>query len=244
MPVTFLRPIRIADGLYQIRAIGARVTVLVDKDAVLLVDAGSLGSAGLIVRGLGALGLSAGHLERVVVTHAHPDHCGGLSGLIKGRAIAVAAHTLDADFIDGTATPPSPVQNVILGRLTHPVYNALMGRPVPVADRLEDGDLVDFGLEVRVVHLPGHTDGSIALYIPAKRAVIVGDTLQYRFARNLGPPARWVTRRPDMAIRSLEKLLNLDFDVICFSHFPPLREEPHKAIRRLIDQHSLRPSPT
>ena len=78
----------------------------------------------------------------------------------------------------------------------------------------------------------------------ARNAVIVGDTLQYRFARKLAPPARWVTRRPDVAKRSLAKLLNLDFDVICFSHFPPLSEEPHKAIRRLIDQHSLRPSST
>lgn len=244
MPVTFLKPIRIADGLFQVRAIGARVTALVQGDAILLVDAGSPGSAGLILQGLRALGLSAGHVERVVVTHAHPDHCGGLSGLVEGRAIAVAAHTLDADVIEGTAPLPSPVQNVILGRLTRPVYGALMGRPVPVHNRLEDGDLVEFGIDVRVVHLPGHTDGSIALHVPAKRAVIVGDALQYRFARRLGPPARWVTRRPEVALRSLEKLLELDFDVICFSHFPPLRKDPHEAIRRLIDENPPRPPAT
>ena len=244
MPVNFLGPIRVADGLYQVRAVGARVTVLVEGDAILLVDAGSLGSTGLIARGLGALGLSLSHVERVVITHAHPDHCGGLSGLIKGRAIAVAAHTLDADIIEGTTPPPSPVQNMILGRLTSPVSKALMGRPVPVLNRLEDGDSVDFGTEVRVVHLPGHTDGSIALYVPAKRAVIVGDALQYKLARKLGPPARWVTRRPEVAMHSLQKLLRLDFDVICFSHFPPLREQPREAIRRLVDQHSpLSPPP-
>ena len=242
--MTFLTPIRIADGLFQIRAIGARVTVLVEDDAILLVDAGSLGSSGLIGRGLGSLGLSASHIERVVVTHAHPDHCGGLSGLIEGRAIAVSAHVLDADIIEGTTPLPSPVQNMILGRLTRPVLKILMGRPVPVLNRLKDGDSVDFGIEVQVVHLPGHTDGSIALLVPAKRAVIVGDALQYRFAHKLGLPARWVTRRPEVAMRSLEKLLKLDFDVICFSHFPPLREEPHQAIRTLIDQHSHRPQPT
>ncbi len=230
--------------MFQVRAIGARVTVLAGGDAILLVDAGSLGSTGLIVRGLRALGLSASHIERVVVTHAHPDHCGGLSGLVKGRSIAVAAHTLDADVIEGTTPAPSPVQNMILGRLARPMSKALMGRPVPVLNRLEDGDSIDFGTEVRVVHLPGHTDGSIALHVPAKRAVIVGDALQYRFARKLGPPARWVTRRPEVAIRSLEKLLKLDFDVICFSHFPPLRGNPHEAIRRLIDQHTNRPPPT
>ncbi len=244
MPVTFLKPIRIADGLFQVRAIGARVTVLVERDEILLVDAGSPGSRGLIERGIRAHGLTAGQIGRVVVTHAHPDHCGGLSGLIKGRAIAVAAHALDADVIEGKTPLPSPVQNVILGRLTRPVYTALMGRPVTVHNRLKDGDSVDFGIEVRVVHLPGHTDGSIALYVPAKRAVIVGDTLQYRFARRLGPPARWVTRRPEVALRSLEKLLKLDFDVICFSHFPPLREDPHEAIRRLIDENPPRPPAT
>ena len=89
---------------------------------------------------------------------------------------------------------------------------------------------------MRVVHLPGHTEGSIALHLPYKGTIIVGDALQYKFARRLGPPAPGVTQRPEQAMRSVEKLLDMDFDTICFSHFPSMRNEPREALRRLIQQ--------
>ena len=115
----------------------------------------------------------------------------------------------------------------------------LVGKPVPVDDRLEDGDILPFGTEVRAVHLPGHTPGSIALHLPEKRAIIVGDALQYKLAWRLSPPAVGVTQHPVEAMRSLEKLLDLDFDTICFSHFPPMRKEPHRALRGLVQRYAV-----
>ena len=236
--VRFNQPIPITDGVFQVRAIGARVTVLVEGGDVLLVDAGLRGSLGAIARGLEALGLSRDQIGRVVVTHAHPDHSGGLGELVAGRRIAVAVHRLEADIVAGAAVAPSPLQNGLLATMTRPVLAWLMGSPVPVDDRLDDGDIIPFGTEVRVIHLPGHTEGSIALYLPEKRIVIIGDALQYKFAHRLSPPAPGVTQRPREAMRSVEKLLDLDFDAICFSHFPPMRSEPHEALRWLVRRHA------
>ena len=98
----FRRAIPITDGVFQVKAIGARVTVLTEGGKVLLVDAGLRGSGSTITRGLRAAGLSPDRIGRVVVTHAHPDHSGGLGELTEGRKIAVAAHPLEADIIDGT----------------------------------------------------------------------------------------------------------------------------------------------
>ena len=235
----FRKPIRITDGVFQIRAIGARVTVLVEDGEVLLIDAGLRGSSGAITRGLKALDLSPDQIGRVVVTHAHPDHSGGLGELVAGRVTAVAAHRLEADIIEGREPAPSPLQNGLLAMLAEPILTRLMGNPVPVDDRLEDGDTLPFGTGVRVVHLPGHTEGSVALHLPEKRAIIVGDALQYKLAWRLGPPAAGVTQRPKEAMRSLEKLLALDFDTICFSHFPPMRNEPHKALRGLVQRYAV-----
>ena len=232
----FGRPMAITDGVFQVRAIGARVTVLVENGEALLVDAGLRGSSGTILQGLETLGLFPEQIRRVVITHAHPDHSGGLGRLVAGREVSVAVHRLEADIIAGTAPPPSPLQNGLIGKMTQPVVSRLMGSSVPVDDRLEDGDIIPFGTEVRVVHLPGHTEGSIALHLPYKGTIIVGDALQYKFARRLGPPAPGVTQRPEQAMRSVEKLLDLDFDTICFSHFPSMRNEPREALRRLIQQ--------
>ena len=234
----FGKAIAITDGVFQIRAIGARVTVLVEDDEVLLVDAGFCGSSGTILQGLESLGLVSEQIGRVVITHAHPDHSGGLGELVTGRNVSVAVHLREADIIAGTTPPPSPLQNGLFWKVTQPIVSRLMGSPVPVDDRLEDGDVIPFGTEVRVVHLPGHTEGSIALHLPYRGTIIVGDALQYKFARKLSPPAPGVTRCPREAMRSVEKLLALDFDTICFSHFPPMRKEPREALRRLIQQHS------
>ncbi len=232
------QPTPITEGVFQLQAMGARVTVLVEDGDALLVDAGLPGSSGAITRGLEASGASLDQIGRIVVTHAHPDHSGGLAELVAGRRIAVAAHRLEADIITGATPAPSPLQIGLLAMMAGRVLTRLMGDAVPVDDRIEDGDVVPFGTEVRVVHLPGHTPGSVALHLPEKRVIIIGDALQYKLAWRLGPPAPGVTQQPREAMRSVEKLLNLDFDTICFSHFPPMRNEPREALRRLIQRHA------
>ena len=214
--------------------------MLIEDGRALLVDTGLQGSLLPITGGLKDLGLTLDHIDTVVITHAHPDHCGGLGELVEGTEIKVAAHRLDADIISGTVTPPNPLRNELLAKMAEPVLPKLMGDPVPVDLPLEDGDIIPFGAEVRVVHLPGHTAGSIALYLPTKRVIIVGDALQYRFSLKLSPPAEGVTQHPDEALRSLEKLLDLDFDIICFSHFPPMRKNPRVALRKMIEEYAAR----
>ena len=233
------KPVQVTDGIYQIRAMGARVTVLVESNDVLLVDAGYRGSRGMITGGLKSLGLSLDQVGQVVVTHAHPDHAGGLGELVADSGMPVALHRLEADIVSGKAPLPNPLQIPPLAMMAEPILPALTGNPVP-AEALEDGDVVPFRSEVRVVHVPGHTDGSIAFYLPEKKTIIVGDALQYKFARRLSPPAPGVTQNPVRAIRSLETLLTLDFNIMCFGHFPPMRGNPKEALRRLIEQHRSR----
>ena len=227
----------IDEGLFQIRALGARVTVLVDGGQALMVDAGARLSWGPIAKGLEDINLTPDRISRVVVTHHHPDHAGGLREFAGATQAKVAVHRSDAPVVQGSEPPPSPLRSRLLATAAQPVIATMAGGPVPVDETLDDGDVLPFGTGVRVVHVPGHTPGSIALYLPEKRAVIVGDALQYRFAWKLGPPASAVTQCPDQAIASLEKLLSLDFDVICFSHFPPMRGRPHAALRELVERY-------
>ena len=121
--------------------------------------------------------------------------------------------------------------------MAQPIIAKLMGRPVPVDQRLEDSDVIPFGIEVRVVHVLGHTEGSIALLLPEKGVVIVGDALQYKLARRLSPPITLGVEQARQAILSLGKLAGMEFDTICFSHFPPLRRKPGEALHRLVEQH-------
>lgn len=234
----FSKPIRVTDGVFQIRAIGARVTLLAGHNDAILVDAGFRGSRRPIERGLLQCGLSVDGINLVVMTHAHPDHFGGLSELVAGSDIQVAVHCSEAEIVGGDTTAPNPIKSPLLATLARPALAMLTGNPVPVDLRLSDGDLIPFPSELRVIHLPGHTPGSIALHLAEEGILIVGDALQNKFGWRLFPPAPGVTQSPERAMRSLEKLLSLDFDTICFSHFPPLRKDARDSLKRLIERHA------
>jgi len=228
-------PIEIKTGMYQLRAIAARVTVLNDGGTTVVVDSGARGSLGAIAGGLGALGVTLEQVGLIVLTHYHPDHSGGLDRLARATSAKVAAHREDAGIISGDEPAPSPYGNRLIGGLARPVVASMYGAAVKVDHLLEDGDPLPYRDDVTVLHTPGHTAGSICLHLASQGVVIVGDALQYRL-RRLGPPARSVTRDPGQAMRSLTKLLDLEFDTICFSHFPPLRGKAKAALERLLEE--------
>jgi len=220
-------------GLCQLRALGSKVTALFEGDAIVLVDTGGRGSLPLIARGLERLGASTEQVRLIVLTHYHPDHAGGLAGLVDATGARVAAHRSEVGFITGDIAPPNPVRCGLPAWPIRPLLPLLYGPPVPVHYPLEDGDTLPLHPGIRVVHTPGHTPGSISLYVESTRSLIVGDALQYRF-RRLSPPAAIVTSDRPQALESLRKLTSFDFETIWFSHFPPLRHDARTALRRLV----------
>ncbi|MBI4338894.1 MAG: MBL fold metallo-hydrolase [Chloroflexi bacterium] len=233
--MNFGRPTVVAPGIYQLGAIGARVTVVVDSDEALLVDTGAPGSFGLIASGLKALGLSVGQLRYIVLTHYHPDHSGSLARLSQESGAKTAAHQEDEPFITGAEPPPNPFRNRLMAGVTQPFMPLLYDHPPHLDVALADGDEIPLGTRstISVIHTPGHTAGSISLYLRPQKILLVGDALQYRFHR-LSPPARGVTQDYQAAQESMRKLLAYDFKTLCFGHFPPLRHDAWGTLDRLV----------
>ena len=220
-------------GLYQLRALGAKVTALVDGDSVVLVDAGWRGSLPLIAQGLEQVGASIRQVRLIVLTHCHPDHTAGLATLVDATGAAVAAHRDEAPFIAGEVPPANPLRWRLLAWPIHPLLPLLYGPPVAVDYRLEDGDPLPIRPDIRTIHTPGHTPGSISLHIESTGDLIIGDALQYRF-RILTPPSAIISWDSRQALASLRKLASLDFETIWFSHFPPLKRDARASLCRLV----------
>ena len=226
-------PMQVASDLYQLPLSRSSV-FLAMEDQITLIDAGFKGSGRRIVRYLDQQGRSPSEVTRIVATHYHVDHIGGVAELKAATGAAVAAHASEIPFLQTEDPLPSPFHDSRLAVLTAP-FVRLSEPPSFVVDAaLTDRDqLGDFG-NIEVVHTPGHTPGSISLYFREQGALIVGDALEYRGGK-LGLPSRLFTADMEQAKQSIRRLASLDFEVLCFSHFPPLTNDAQPALRRFAE---------
>jgi glyoxylase-like metal-dependent hydrolase (beta-lactamase superfamily II) len=149
-----------------------------------------------------------------------------LAHLKKSTGATVAIHTGDADYLSGAKKMPYPKGGIgIMFRFLSPFFRAKSVRPDII---LNENDSVS-GLTV--IHIPGHTPGSIALYDAAKKVLFTGDILRYIDGKVQGPPPKF-TLDPKEAARSIEKLKRYDFDIMLSGHGKPLRPKASDEVRQ------------
>lgn len=93
---------------------------------------------------------------------------------------------------------------------------------------VNDGDVLPILGGLHILHTPGHTLGSICLFLPEERVLIAGDVLANRFV--LGLPSKAFTVDMEQEINSIKRLANLDFDIICFGHGAAITRDASQAI--------------
>ncbi|MEO8650590.1 MAG: MBL fold metallo-hydrolase [Acidobacteriota bacterium] len=193
---------------------------LIKADPLTLIDVGpkTEDAAAALRQGLAQHGVSPADIRRIVLTHAHEDHC-GLAKQIRDEAKNAEIH------VHGWET------GHLFGRLSREENAKLLRRSgVPesvlaemrslyedinmLTDALEDGEFqelhdgADLEFEsgvIRVLHTPGHTPGSCSFFREADRTLVCGDCVLKRITPNpiLSPDPV----DPDRRFRSLAEYL-------------------------------------
>lgn len=212
-------------NVHAVRLIGAQAYLLVDGDEITLVDAGHAGSARVLRRYLTRVGRSMEHITRIVCTHGHPDHIGGVHEIAALSGAEVLLHPADSERLR------IRFREVIANFSPGPIISLLTRAPSH-ANPIDEGDELPVFGGLRVLHTPGHTPGSVSLYSPRDRFVIVGDMLQ-RVRGKVALPNYFFTDDMVLARRSIGRLADLDVETILFSHYAPYRENARETLRAL-----------
>jgi len=182
---------------------------IVYGDRILIIDTGFSPAKELILDDIRSAGRDPSEIAGIILTHAHPDHTGSAKAIRDIAGCTVAAHPLDRPAIEN----PDPA----LLASPAPGVAPLVGGPVPVGRTLSDGDTVSAGkgLTLEVIHVPGHTPGSIALLLKEEMALFAGDAVQ-------APGRMPIFADPAALVRSIRRLKSIPG----LAHFLPGHDQP------------------
>jgi glyoxylase-like metal-dependent hydrolase (beta-lactamase superfamily II) len=171
---------RVAGGTEVVRIERAYInSYLLIGERVVVVDTGVPGSARRVLRALKRRGFSPQDVALIVLTHGHADHAGSAAELRArtGAAIVVGAGD-EAMTTRGHNDAMKPTARP--GRTIKPLIGKDYPRFVPDLLLREPLDLHPFGVPGRVLVMPGHTGGSLAVVLDDGQA-IAGDLVRGRF---------------------------------------------------------------
>lgn len=204
----------------------------VEEDgSVTLVDTGVRKAPPRIVAGLAAIGKHPKDVQRILLTHAHPDHAGGAAEMARRTGAPVSVHDGDRSWCEAGEVLAKPRETSLLGRLlmraSKPTFE-----PFEPGPALHDGEVLPVAGGLRVVHTPGHSPGHVALLHEPSGVLVTGDSIFNVLRLRLSPKSLCADFQ--LTRQTAHRLGELDYDVAAFTHGTEIRDNAREQVRGFL----------
>lgn len=206
-----------------------------DSKDLSLIDAGLVGKGQYKIESIQASGISLSDIKRVIMTHTHLDHIGCLAEILKAMPhAALWIHENEATPLENG--DESTVHGM---KMFESMCQAQYGiKPgdfcFHVERKLVGGETLEIGgTQWELLHIPGHSAGSIALFQTQEKILIPGDTVYADHA--IGRFDLHGASGPQLK-DSLMKLADLDVNILLPGHNRILTNVPAGYIRQTAQQ--------
>jgi len=232
----------VTKGIHRLTGGVANFYLIEQDSSLLLVDAGTPHDWRLFASTVTEIGHDLPDLEAVLVTHAHADHTGFAE---RARSVSHARVMIHRDDEAGVTTGETGGAD---GGMTPYLLKLQMYRtmwslgrrgasriaPVREVSTFRDGDVIDVPGKPHVIHAPGHTLGSCALYFESHETLLSGDVLATwnPFTGRSGPqimPSAMNVDTP-LAMQSIDALSRVPANLLLPGHGAPWRGDMGEAI--------------
>lgn len=178
---------------------------LIFSESISLIDSGVAGGEQAIFDYLKEMGRGPEEISLLILTHSHPDHIGAARAVQATSGCEIAAHEAEKSWIE----------DVDLQSRERPVpgFQTLVGGSVGVSRVLQEGDVLDLGrsLCLDVLHTPGHSKGSLSLWLPEEGLLFSADAVpvpgEMPIFDDLAASIASIERLKAMAVQGISALL-------------------------------------
>lgn len=187
---------------------------------LVLIDSGAGRSFSQIINNIEILGFNPAQISHLILTHCHIDHIGSAPLFKKQYGTKILIHKLDASAVEtgdsiktaanwyGADFPPTAIDQKLKG----------------------EREILKFGQDqLHWIHTPGHTPGSISLYLDREgKRILFGQDIHGPFHKSFGSDIKaWK--------KSMQTLLALNADILCEGHFGIY--QPKDRVREYIERY-------